>query len=63
MHLDQHIELKPPCLAQIGKALELSIGERSGNQQNRISPVCASFHDLVLVHREILAQAWERNRR
>ena len=44
-----------------GEALHLGIGERGGDQQNGVGAMGARFDDLVLVDREVLAQAGKRD--
>ena len=44
-----------------GKPLQFCIGERGGNQQNRIRTVRARLDNLVLVDHEVLAQARQRH--
>ena len=55
----QHIQRNP--LRRAGKALQLRIGQRRRNQQNRIRRVRPRFHNLILIHHEVFAQAGQDN--
>ena len=50
-------------MRRLGKTDEFALGERGGNQQNRIRPVGAGFNNLVLIHHEVFAQTGKRDRR